>query len=237
MTGPPGVSPDAGRDEGGGAGDPAGLPAELAAHEAALRRQLVRVTIGLAGGLAALAVVILAVTRASGDASRGGQKAGPGDFPHGIRIPAQRFDMRAAAEAARCRLVNPPDEGDEHVGSPVRYRANPPTSGDHRPTAADDGAYVKSPPPEATVHALEHGRVFIQFRPDASERIRGQLFTLFDEDRHHMLLGPNVTGMRPQVAATAWNHALLCPRMNDRVFDAIRAFRDRYRNRGPELVE
>ena len=121
------------------------------------------------------------------------------------------------------------------MGSEVRYRANPPTSGDHNPTPADDGAYVKPPAPEATVHSLEHGRVLVQFRPSASKRLRGQLFALFKEDRYHLLLAPNATGMRWQVAATAWNHALLCNKMNDRVFDAIRLFRDRYRDRSPEL--
>lgn len=84
--------------------------------------------------------------------------------------------------------------------------------------------------------ALRTGRVFIQFRPDASQQVRGQLFTLFEEDDHHLLLAPNPTGVRWEVAATAWDHALLCPELNARVFDAIRSFRDRYRDRGPELV-
>jgi hypothetical protein len=38
------------------------------------------------------------------------------------------------------------------------------------------------------------------------------------------------------VSATAWTHALNCERMNDRVFDAIRAFRTRWIDRGPERV-
>jgi hypothetical protein len=42
--------------------------------------------------------------------------------------------------------------------------------------------------------------------------------------------------MEPQIAATAWENALLCPRANDKVYDAIRAFKDRYRDRGPEFV-
>ena len=42
--------------------------------------------------------------------------------------------------------------------------------------------------------------------------------------------------MQPQVAATAWTHSLTCPEMNDKVFDAIRTFRARYIDKGPETV-
>jgi hypothetical protein len=38
------------------------------------------------------------------------------------------------------------------------------------------------------------------------------------------------------VAATAWDHQLGCPTMNDKVFDAIRAFRTDYIDKGPEIV-
>ncbi len=38
------------------------------------------------------------------------------------------------------------------------------------------------------------------------------------------------------VAATAWTQMLGCRQMNDKVFDALRAFRARYVDKGPELV-
>jgi hypothetical protein len=47
------------------------------------------------------------------------------------------------------------------------------------------------------------------------------------------------------VAASAWNRepgefgtgrVLGCPRMNERVFDALRAFRDEHRGSGPEAA-
>jgi hypothetical protein len=38
------------------------------------------------------------------------------------------------------------------------------------------------------------------------------------------------------VAATAWTHLLGCPRMNNQVFDAIRAFRDAYVDKAPEKI-
>jgi uncharacterized protein DUF3105 len=207
----------------------------LAAYGAEMRKWVVRSAIAFAVALAALAVLIVVLSDDSGESGVQGEKAKPGDYPGGAVIPAPGLGLADAAKKARCRVVHPPKEGDDHVGSKVRYRANPPTSGDHNPTPADDGAYVRAPATEATVHSLEHGRVLIQFRPDASKRLRGQLFALFKEDKYHLLLAPNTTGMRWQVAATAWNHALLCKEMNDKVFDAIRVFRDRYRDRSPEL--
>ena len=39
-----------------------------------------------------------------------------------------------------------------------------------------------------------------------------------------------------EMAATAWTRTLGCPKMNDKAFDAIRAFRDEYRDQGPEFV-
>ncbi len=39
-----------------------------------------------------------------------------------------------------------------------------------------------------------------------------------------------------EVAATAWGHLLGCPKMNDEVFDALRAFFKDYVDKGPEKV-
>jgi hypothetical protein len=42
--------------------------------------------------------------------------------------------------------------------------------------------------------------------------------------------------MKYAVAATAWGHLLGCNQMNDKVFDALRTFRERYIDKGPEAV-
>jgi hypothetical protein len=39
-----------------------------------------------------------------------------------------------------------------------------------------------------------------------------------------------------QVAATAWGHLAGCKRFTDKTFDVLRAFRERYLDKGPELV-
>ena len=51
-----------------------------------------------------------------------------------------------------------------------------------------------------------------------------------------MLLYQNPTKMPYQVAATAWDQLLGCEELNDKTWDALRTFRDRYIDKAPEKV-
>ena len=88
------------------------------------------------------------------------------------------------------------------------------------------------------VHPLEHGRIEVQYKKGTPKADVAKLEALLNEQNegYHMLLFENTTGMDAQVAATAWTHSLTCPKMNDKVFDAIRTFRSRYIDKGPETV-
>lgn len=206
---------------------------EREAAAAEKRRRLVGYGVG--GALAAaalLAVVVVLLAGGGGDAS----EANSGGWPKGS-VPAQQVaDLTPAAEAASCELKDPKDDGNQHVEGEVKYKMNPPTSGPHNVEPSPDGAYLDAPAKEQTVHTLEHGRVAIQFKPTVPDSVKGGLKALFDEDPYHMILFPNQTNMPYDVAATAWNHQLLCADYNDKVPDAIRAFKNQYRDRGPETV-
>jgi hypothetical protein len=150
-------------------------------------------------------------------------------------------------KASGCTFKTYPSEGRQHLSSDTatndHYKTNPPTSGDHVPTPAQDGVYAVDNPPskEAAVHALEHGRIEIQYAPTAPKLTQDQLNTLFNEDfrgvkGYHELLFANQTNMPFEVAAVAWTHLLGCKTMNPQVFDAIRAFRERFVDKGPEIV-
>jgi hypothetical protein len=203
---------------------------ERAAARAARRGRLLR--IGAAVALLAAVAVGTAVALAGG----GG----------GAELPERRItDLNAAVRAAGCELRAVPDEGRDHVpeGTVVRYRANPPSSGDHEQTPAPDGVYEpgESPRPEAWVHTLEHGRIILQYRPGVPEERIEQLEALYEEEvrgqpSYHMLLMQNTTEMPYEVAAVAWRHHVGCKQVNDRTWDALRAFRDRYVDRAPELI-
>jgi len=83
------------------------------------------------------------------------------------------------------------------------------------------------------VHSLEHGRVEVQYQPNLPEADQLKIKGVVDEDFQDVILFQNPT-MPWQVAAAAWDHYIGCKAYNDKVPDAIRAFRDAYRNRGPE---
>ena len=140
-----------------------------------------------------------------------------------------------AATAAGCTAQDHPSEGRQHVSGMPKYRTNPPTSGPHSPQAAADGAWEVSPPVPALVHALEHGRIVMWHRK-GDRRAVEELRKLGDEDSSKMILTPNTTGMPFRVAASAWGHLLGCPELNGNTLDALRAFRDAYRGKGPEFV-
>ena len=63
----------------------------------------------------------------------------------------------------------------------------------------------------------------------AEEELKG-------EPGYHTLVFGNQTDMTPAIAATAWRQSLTCETFNDRIFDAIRAFRRTYVDKGPEFV-
>src|SRR5207302_7288031 len=133
----------------------------------------------------------------------------------------------AAAKAAGCTLLTHPGEGHDHTTSPVDYKTNPPSSGNHDPMPASDGVYTSAPAIGNLVHALEHGRVIIWFKPSAPPRVRGELKALFDQSSALLILTPDETGMPYEVAASGWSgnravtppppefgQVLGCPRMN-----------------------
>jgi hypothetical protein len=223
---------------------------EQEAREAERRKRLVGYGAGAA--LALAAVVVLAVLLLSG----GGGDASADVLPDGGEVPGQRIgELEPAAEAAGCELksrrvkrseVQP--DGSFHVidiNQKPSDPLNPPTAGTHYPEPAGDGAYGEPPPTMQVVHALEHGRVVVWFKRNLPNDVRANLKAFFDEDDYQMLLTPNTTNMPYAVAASAWNREpeplgtgrlLGCPTYNDKVFDALRSFRDEHRSNGPEPV-
>jgi hypothetical protein len=107
---------------------------------------------------------------------------------------------------------------------------NPPVTGRFRERArAADGSYVgrPQPTPEATLHALFHGRVLFQYRPGLARRAQTALDRLTRADPDHVLLFENRTAMPAAVAATAYLSVMTCPRVDRPALAALAAFRER----------
>jgi hypothetical protein len=218
------------------------LEREQAEARRAGRRKRLQLAFGGALALALIAGIVVVVLVSTG----GGGSSGPAQAktPGSAKLPQQQTsDIKAAAKAAGCTLANPPYEGATHQQKqfkPSDYKTNPPTSGNHTPDWYQDGIYNPGDTPDLgkLVHPLEHGRIEVQYKPGTPKKVVDQLEALLAENDggYHMLLFQNTSGMKPQIAATAWTHSLACPQMNDKVFDAIRTFRARYIDKGPERV-
>jgi hypothetical protein len=234
----------------------------LAAERAAASRGRGRLIAGyvVAGALALAVVAGLVVVIANGGSSgsdpnacsnahiknSGGTTRGlEPDCREGTPPPTLQFaDLQISAQKAGCQLkLDLPDEGNTHVpnSTPVDYKTVPPTSGNHNPVPIDDGAYrtpITSDTSKPTnirneVHAMEHGRIEIHYKPSLPEAQQLALKGVFDADPNGMLLYPD-PDMPYDVAVTAWTNEVVCPTYNETVLDVIRNFRDTYRGNGPE---
>jgi hypothetical protein len=210
---------------------------------AASRRKRLQLVGGGVLAVAAIAAIVIAIAAAGGGGDEQ-EASAPSDASAAVKLPEQQSsDLQAAAKAAGCTLSNPEFEGAGHEEKdfkPSDYKTNPPTSGAHFPEWYDDGVYEPGTTDNLgmLVHTLEHGRINVQYKKGTPAATVDQLEALLAEqnDGYHMLLYENTTGMDAQIAATAWTHSLTCDEMNDKVFDAIRTFRARYIDKGPETV-
>jgi hypothetical protein len=215
-----------------------------AQEAAAAERRKRMVGFGAAGVLVAVAIVAIVVVVLAGGGDDGGSSnsgeargAEPtDDFPKASIPKAKPTTLEAAAKAAKCTVKQFPSEGRSHVAGKVDYKTNPPTSGNHFEIPAADGAYNQAPDVEPLVHSLEHGRVVFWFRPGAPAQLQGQMKALYDEDNFHVILAPYARKLSGEVAASAWTRSIVCPTVNENTWDALRLFRDRYRDQGPEQV-
>ena len=225
------------------------LAREQQAAQAAARKRLIGIVVAavlVLGIVGALAAVLLS----GDDDDGGGGSAGGGggatiEYPDGGELPEQReADLSVAMRAAGCREETVEvDAAGEHTSDPdeaIEYESEPPSIGPHYQEWPEDDIYEEAPPTTHVVHTLEHGRILIWLNPDLPEEQRAQFSTLYDEDPYHVIMLPREELQEP-FAATAWvgqstGHTLRCDDVNENTWDAIRAFKEKYRDKAPEFV-
>lgn len=109
----------------------------------------------------------------------------------------------------------------------VVYNSNPPTSGPHFGAALAPGIYGGYLQPGLTVHAMEHGRVVIHYRPDTPPEIVDQLASIARRFARDTVMHPN-PNIDAQIALTAWGRIETFDSYDE---DAIVRFVDLLRNR------
>ncbi len=119
----------------------------------------------------------------------------------------------------------------EHVDGKVSYPQNPPVGGDHNPAWQNCGAYDEAVQNETAVHSMEHGAVWITYRPDLADTDVAVLRALA-VNQTHLLVSPYPGQLSP-VVVTAWGHQLALDNVNDARLGAfIAAYQE-----GPETPE
>lgn len=131
-----------------------------------------------------------------------------------------------------------PNEGATHIteGDKVTYQSNPPTSGNHWPDPLRDGIYDEQKPDEAIVHSMEHGRVWVAYKPSISEQTRQALRALVKSEPR-VVMTPRAAN-ETDIALVAWDRIDTFNVNPDGSFDGkrVRDFIRRYRDKGPEYV-
>ncbi len=100
-----------------------------------------------------------------------------------------------------------------HVTSAVHYPQTPPAGGNHAATPLTCGVYDRPVPNENAVHSLEHGAVWITYRPGLGASQLATLKGLVRGDDHR-LLSP-YPGLPAPIVATAWGKQLLVNDVHD----------------------
>ena len=107
----------------------------------------------------------------------------------------------------------------QHVESAVKYAQNPPAGGDHNPVWLNCGVYNEPVADGNAVHDLEHGAVWITYRPDLPQ---DQIDELVDKvtGQTYETLSP-YPGLPAPVVVTAWDTQLKLTGPDDPGLDAF----------------
>ena len=109
---------------------------------------------------------------------------------------------RAADNGEITGLQTFPNQARDHSDEPQNYLQSPPVGGVHSPVWQNCGVYDRPVKNEHGVHALEHGAVWITYKPDLPaeqvaalrQKVQGRPFTM---------LSP-YPGLSSPVVASAW---------------------------------
>ncbi len=149
----------------------------------------------IVAALAVLAVVVLGAV-AIGGLSSPGSSGGP--------IPSGAVVFTEADHA--------------HVASSISYDRTPPAGGSHSQAWLNCGVYGQPVPDENAVHSLEHGAVWITYRPDLSTGDVAQLRQFVEShylgSQRYLILSP-YAGIPSPVVVSAWGAQLQLARPDD----------------------
>lgn len=129
-----------------------------------------------------------------------------------------------------------PEQGREHVapGTAFQYNSNPPTSGPHAGNDAEWGVYDKELSDDVLIHNLEHGGIWISYKPGANPEVVSKLALITKEFGRKVIMTPRAAN-DADIALAAWTRL---DKFSAGEFseERVRRFIRAYINRGPEFV-
>ncbi len=132
-----------------------------------------------------------------------------------------------------------PIEGREHVadGTKVEYHTNPPSSGAHYQSPERWGVFDKAIADGTLVHNLEHGGVWISYKPLISQIAKEKLEAIAKNYRSKVIMTPREANDR-DVALVSWGRVYKFNLNPNGSFDedSVNNFIKKYKNTGPEIV-
>lgn len=117
-----------------------------------------------------------------------------------------------------------------HREGPLTYPEVPPIGGDHNPVWTRCAFYDRAVPNEMAVHSLEHGAVWITYRPDLPQDQLDVLIGLAGS-RKKILVSRWDDGLPAPLVVTAWGRQL---RLTTATDPRLADFERLYANGGPE---
>jgi hypothetical protein len=91
----------------------------------------------------------------------------------------------------------------DHVTTHVQYPQTPPVGGPHYPRWLACGVYTSTVPDEAAVHSMEHGGVWITYRPGTPADDVARLAALTRLSPEYVLVSP-YEGLPSPVVVSTW---------------------------------
>lgn len=137
-----------------------------------------------------------------------------------------------------------PPVGQEHIvlnaELPKPYISNPPSSGAHFQSPASWGIYDYEVNDKIFVHNLEHGGIWIAYKPTVSVKVVDDLKAIVNEFGGSKIVMAPRSANDADIAIVAWSRVFKFNVsggiLTDQEKEGVRSFYKAFKNRGPEFV-
>lgn len=128
-----------------------------------------------------------------------------------------------------------PDLGGQHIAvgqEHTPYNSSPPTSGPHYGDPQPAGIYNEELIDERVIHSLEHGGVWIAYKPDLPQAQIDNLKKTIRKNRSKVLLSPRAKNESP-ISLASWGRLLNLDSFDEQV---VKSFIRSNRDHAPETL-